>query len=334
MQSKNRISNNPRRLGTPGLSTTMKFGKLIQAFIDEALPAWKDKFLPYKYLKKRLNSLLAREESVPQVVGGFSEARPSSWMVVQGEERFGCAGDHVTTAACRPGSKRGRLPKERNAKRRRLFDAEFEEEFKRLLDNELNKINEFVVDKEEEFVIKLQEFKEKVEGFKDVLKITAENHLDVINLQKDVVVFYGEMVLLENYKSLNYTGLVKIVKKHDRLTGAWLRLSFIPDVLHQPFYSTDILSRLVRECENNLLSSFLSWSGETIDHSFEKDMQESAPLDVSLLNEEIIKGIKRDTISALQTLQNMSKGSSTYNVFSIPPHGDNDDTGSVVDSEV
>ena len=48
---------------------------------------------------------------------------------------------------------------------------------------------------------------------------------------------------------------MKILKKHDKRTGAVLRLPFIRRVLLQPFFSTELLSQLVQECEK-LLSTF------------------------------------------------------------------------------
>ena len=52
----------------------------------------------------------------------------------------------------------------------------------------------------------MQHFKEKVETLKHITEDNDENKIEMINLQKDVVVFHGEMVLLENYCSLNYIG--------------------------------------------------------------------------------------------------------------------------------
>jgi SPX domain protein involved in polyphosphate accumulation len=46
-----------------------------------------------------------------------------------------------------------------------------------------------------------------------------------------------------------YAGLVKIIKKHDKRTGALLRLPFIQEVLNQPFFETDVLNSLIKECE-------------------------------------------------------------------------------------
>ncbi|KAL6962447.1 hypothetical protein U1Q18_037405 [Sarracenia purpurea var. burkii] len=46
--------------------------------------------------------------------------------------------------------------------------------------------------------------------------------------------------------------LVKILKKYDKRTGALLRSPFIQKVLHQPFFTTDLLYKLVKECETLL----------------------------------------------------------------------------------
>lgn len=48
---------------------------------------------------------------------------------------------------------------------------------------------------------------------------------------------------------------MKILKKHDKRTGTVLRLPFIRRVLLQPFFSTELLSELVKDCET-LLSTF------------------------------------------------------------------------------
>ena len=61
--------------------------------------------------------------------------------------------------------------------------------------------------------------------------------------------FHGELVLLEHWCSLNYAALVKILKKHDKRSSLSLRLPILVNVLRQPFYSTEILSQLVRSTE-------------------------------------------------------------------------------------
>ena len=61
--------------------------------------------------------------------------------------------------------------------------------------------------------------------------------------------FHGELVLLEHWCSLNYAALVKILKKHDKRSSLSLRLPILVSVLRQPFYSTEILSQLVKATE-------------------------------------------------------------------------------------
>lgn len=151
-----------------------------------------------------------------------------------------------------------------------------------LLNKELNKLNVFFIEKEEEYVIRLQVLLAKNVVLKtlalDALKVIwnvqqfhknlrlkyrierlkkeqAANdgrvrgncgYEDLLKILRDIVASHGEMVLLENYSSLNYTDLVKIMKKHDKVTGTLLRLRYIQSVLLQPFFTTELLSKLVR----------------------------------------------------------------------------------------
>ncbi|KAG6494311.1 hypothetical protein ZIOFF_049335 [Zingiber officinale] len=43
-------------------------------------------------------------------------------------------------------------------------------------------------------------------------------------------------------------GLVKILKKYDKRTRALIRHPFIEKVSQQPFFTTDLLYKLVKEC--------------------------------------------------------------------------------------
>lgn len=45
---------------------------------------------------------------------------------------------------------------------------------------------------------------------------------------------------------------VKILKKHDKRTGLLLRAPYLANVLQQPFYSTRIMSRLVKDAEGQI----------------------------------------------------------------------------------
>ncbi|MED6186851.1 hypothetical protein PIB30_070641 [Stylosanthes scabra] len=113
-----------------------------------------------------------------------------------------------------------------------------------LLMAEIDKFNAFFVEKEEEYIIKWKELEERVER-----AIDLDSDAELMALGREIVDLHGEMVLLENYSLLNYTGLVKIIKKYDKRTGALQRLPFLQEVLNQPFFNIDVLTKLVKECE-------------------------------------------------------------------------------------
>ncbi|XP_030553057.1 SPX domain-containing protein 1-like [Rhodamnia argentea] len=267
----------------------MKFGKSLSNQIEVTLPDWRDKFLSYKELKRRLKSIHPR-------------------------------------------------PGERLSKRPRRADAYAdsgccclepmlaeEVEFVRLLEDELEKFNAFFVEKEEEYIIRLKELQDRVAKSE---YISAE----MIKIRKEIVDFHGEMVLLENYSALNYTGLVKILKKYDKRTGALIRLPFIQKVLQQPFFTTDLLYKLVKECESML--DHLFPNNETPDSSVVSDANELYDRTASTSNgngnlfkvhKELpeIKPMEslymKSTVSALRVLKEIRSKSSTVSVFSLPP---------------
>ncbi|MFS7991466.1 putative SPX domain-containing protein [Helianthus anomalus] len=94
----------------------MKFGKSLSNQIDETLPEWRDKFLSYKELKKRLKLIRS---------GGDSH-RPAK------RTRF----SHEDSVAAE------------------ISDEEAD--FVQLLEQEVEKFNSFFVEKEEEYIIKLK----------------------------------------------------------------------------------------------------------------------------------------------------------------------------------
>ncbi|XP_031488092.1 SPX domain-containing protein 1-like [Nymphaea colorata] len=264
----------------------MKFGKSLSNQIEETLPEWRDKFLSYKELKKRLKLIDPK--------GGDRAKRPR---LCEDAEETG-AGE-VTAMT----------PEERD--------------FVCLLDEEIEKFNAFFVEKEEEYIIRQKLLQERVEKVKDSKEET-------IKLRKEIVDFHGEMVLLENYSSLNYTGLVKILKKYDKRTGALMRLPFIQRVLCQPFFSTDLLYKLIKECERMLDQLFpaeeptVSGAAGGCESDPEERKEEgSKPVLKEAPELEEIEYMEslymKSTMSALRVLKEIRSGSSTVSVFSLPP---------------
>nr|ADQ85982.1 SPX domain-containing protein 2 [Phaseolus vulgaris] len=265
----------------------MKFGKSLSGQIEKTLPEWRDKFLSYKELKKKLKQF-----------------------------------DPPAAADYRPGK---RLKPDAAAATATDMSKE-ETDFRNLLENELDKFNTFFVEKEEEYIIRLKELQDRVAKVKDYSE-------EMMKIRKEIVDFHGVMVLLENYSALNYTGLVKILKKYDKRTGALIRLPFIQKVLQQPFFTTDLLYKLVKECETMLDRLFPEndpppVSGDTTPQAEGCDPSTSTTTksDSGLLIPKELAEIEyveslymKSTVSALHVLQEIRSGSSTVSMFSLPP---------------
>ncbi|KAL5207120.1 hypothetical protein ABZP36_031555 [Zizania latifolia] len=266
----------------------MKFGKSLSNQIVETLPEWRDKFLSYKDLKKRLKLVgrAGERQSKRRCIGVATPPPPPPTPALTPEE----AG------------------------------------FVSLLEAELDKFNFFFLEKEEEYVIRQKELHERAVRAAETGSVD-----DLMQVRKEIVDFHGEMVLLENYSALNYTGLVKILKKYDKRTGALIRLPFIQKVLQQPFFTTDLLYKLVKECEEmvgQLLPanepSVLSEGGKEDSEGDEKTLKPNSSANGGIVPEQDeIEDAKsmhmKSTVAALRALKEIRSGSSTVSAFSLPP---------------
>ncbi|KAF0892759.1 hypothetical protein E2562_017722 [Oryza meyeriana var. granulata] len=188
--------------------------------------------------------------------------------------------------------------------------------FVRLLDGEVDRINAFFLEQEEEFVIRQRELQETVEKAAGGGggRRPAPDAAEMRRVRKEIVDLHGEMVLLLNYSAVNYTGLAKILKKYDKRTGRLLRLPFIDKVLRQPFFTTELISRLVRDCETTMEAIFTSMATTTGDRWTWKGCSDA---EMAPLAEQ--QGIFRNTVAALVTMKELRSRSSTYGWFSLPP---------------
>ncbi|KAG6739291.1 hypothetical protein POTOM_056882 [Populus tomentosa] len=257
----------------------MKFWKSLSNLMEETLLDWRDKFLSYKDLKKQLKLIYPKE------------------------------GD-------KPLNKRPRLDDDQ------MDSGEVEKEvidFVRVLEDEMEKFNSFIVEKEEDY-----ELQDRAEKPKD-------SNEELMKVGREIVDFHGEMVLLENYSALNYTGLVKILKKYDKRTGALVRVLFIQRIMQQPFYTTHVLNKLIKECETMLDHIFSGKepsvspqiTGEisgldtkTSTESSERSLRVPSELpEIEYMESMYVKL----TLSALRVLKDVRSGSSTVSVYSLPP---------------
>ncbi|CAA0808291.1 SPX domain-containing protein 4 [Striga hermonthica] len=209
--------------------------------------------------------------------------------------------------------------------------------FVRILNEELEKFNDFYVDKEEEFIIRFQALKERIERVKarvgtgGVFTSETEFSREMMEIRKDFVAIHGEMVLLKNYSSLNFAGLIKILKKYDKRTGGLLSLPFTQLAVHQPFFTTDPLTRLVRDCEANLELLF-PLEAEIVESNTAHQKQTNTSSETKMPFGEEATDIYKSTLAAIKAIQGFKKASSTYNPLSLSylfGDQDNDSTGAV-----
>ncbi|OAY27376.1 SPX domain-containing protein 1 [Manihot esculenta] len=276
----------------------MKFWKSLSILIEDTLPEWRDKFLSYKDLKKQLKLIYPKDGDKPP----NKRPRLEAVMVASTDRKDG---------EYRREESGGEVMKE-------VID------FVRLLEDEMEKFNSFIVEKEEDFVIQWKELQDRVKKAKD-------SNEKLMEVGREIVNFHGEMVLLENYSALNYTGLVKILKKYDKRSGALVRLPFIQKVMQQPFFTTHVLNKLVKECETMLDRLFsrneLSISPDETEEVEGCDSKTSAesrgqsievPKELAEI-ENMENMYLKLTLSALRVLKEVRSGSSTVNMFSLPP---------------
>ncbi|CAI0415060.1 unnamed protein product [Linum tenue] len=277
----------------------MKFWKSLSILIEDTLPEWRDKFLSYKDLKKQLKLIYPKDGDKP----------PS--------KRLKSENPSADCSDCN-GSGGGDVTKE-------VID------FVRILEDEMEKLNSFIVEKEEDSVIKWKELQDRAAEAKD-------SKDELMRVGREIVDLHGEMILLENYSALNYTdcqysmalGLVKILKKYDKRSGALLRVPFIRKVTQQPFFTTHVLNMLVKECEATLdvlfprneppTSSVVppEPSGGEATTATPEERSFRVPNELNEI-ENMESMYMKQTLSALRVLKEIRSGSSTVNMFSLPP---------------
>jgi hypothetical protein len=114
-------------------------------------------------------------------------------------------------------------------------------------------------------------------------------------------------------------GLVKILKKYDKRTGGVLSLPFTQRARHEPFFATEQLTRLVRECEANLELLF-PIEAEVLEPGSSSNLEQNddvASRDPTSSCDVETSDVYRSTVAAMKAIQGLQKASSTYNPLSL-----------------
>jgi SPX domain protein involved in polyphosphate accumulation len=136
----------------------MKFGKSLSNQIEETLPEWRDKFLSYKELKKKLK--LMEPRSVENRPNKRSRSDSNS---VDTDPTVGMTKEEL--------------------------------DFISLLEDELEKFNSFFVEQEEEYIIRLKELKDQVAKAKNSNEEMINIKKEIVDFHGEMVLLMNYSAL-------------------------------------------------------------------------------------------------------------------------------------------
>ncbi|KAF8757383.1 hypothetical protein HU200_010900 [Digitaria exilis] len=313
----------------------MKFGKDFRNHLEETLPAWRDKYLAYKALKKLIKNLRPPD---PAAAAALPLPPPP-------------AAEVAGSGAAAQGNV-----------------AALGNWFASILDMELHKLNDFYMEREEWYVIRLQvralspcPRPHHLSQRSSSMRVFCAPDLGPLSdfgvvpesqaftVVRCAVVVYQRiksdiniapqlaltLVLKERIERVKakkndaFTSksefteemleirLVKILKKYDKRTGGLLSLPFTQRARHQPFFTTEPLTRLVRECEANLELLF-PVEAEILEPSSSSNLEQhdASRRDPTSCDVET-SDVYRSTLAAMKAIQGLRRASSTYNPLSL-----------------
>mmetsp|Transcript_1261 Transcript_1261/g.2319 ORF Transcript_1261/g.2319 Transcript_1261/m.2319 type:complete len:481 (+) Transcript_1261:56-1498(+) len=231
----------------------MKFGKRLRETVDESLLEWRSHFIDYKEMKRMILGDVEEEDIVAglnndeaKVAQSHTKSKKEQQNVVRmtrkrkrdlsfdGKNKLDR--DDVSDSDA---SLRGNVARGLN---------EPSEKFMETLRREVHKVNDFFLDKEEDYVIRY--------GFLTTEVSQALMHglgrAETLDLKRKLIDLHGELVLLENFAHVNHVGFRKILKKHDKKTGMNIRHTYLNAVLETPFLHSDTIAKLLDGTEAQL----------------------------------------------------------------------------------
>lgn len=237
----------------------MKFGKQLRSRVDESYEAWRPMFMNYKILKKciqpqpnsphadtaSVNALNTSPDNEHNSQSNDSEndseqTLPKSNIADTPLLDHHARGDHIRFHHTQT------MHADHAVRHAELHHAQFFAIFRR----EVDKVNDFFLDKQEDFVIEHAQLSSKVDAF--LQPGCPPTRYQCYRLKERLISFHGELVLLESFSTVNYTGFRKILKKFDKKTALLIRDVYLPTVLYTPFFASDTVRNLIRKTEYQL----------------------------------------------------------------------------------
>ncbi|KAF8211453.1 cyclin-dependent protein kinase inhibitor [Mycena galopus ATCC 62051] len=259
-----------------------KFGKHIQA---QQVPGWSAHYLDYKFLKKIISSLTARRpasEAAALALGLrpadiLASSLPSAPSVLSAQPPIDL--DEPVLPPLFSGSVQDERGPDFRAHKAAFF-------FK--LERELEKINEFYLQKEAELKLRLETLLSKrraaaMRGFPDTLDDTTQNNVEWTAVEEGFRHLERDLGKLQQFVEINATGFRKILKKFDkRSTSTTKELYLARQVDVQPVFNRQLISELsdtVAACLLDLtdLSSGLKFEGSAATDIFAQQIMNERP---------------------------------------------------------
>uniref|UniRef100_A0AAV1TFW7 SPX domain-containing protein n=1 Tax=Peronospora matthiolae TaxID=2874970 RepID=A0AAV1TFW7_9STRA len=211
----------------------MKFGKVLQQSTQMSPSAWGPYWADYKLLKKIIKDCAQ----------------------IKKEEKL--QGDKLVKIKIKPSAK------EDNDSIRQSQD---EMNFFRTLRVEIKKIADFFIQEQAKHTSQVA----AIDTSFQQLKTNLESAEAKTALMKNCVALYKELLLLENFAVMNFCGISKILKKHDKWTGYATRNKFMHMILmKQPFATYEPLLQMIDRLEH----IFVQATGSSIE---QHDAQKSS----------------------------------------------------------
>jgi len=127
-----------------------------------------------------------------------------------------------------------------------------------LLEKELDKINKFYLKTEKECAVRHTKLVKQIQIYhynfkkKNILSKLGRHSTSKQMIMLGFQEHYRALVLLQNYRVLNFTGFTKIMKKYIKCSGNSLELKqeILSVIEDDPFYSSPMLNTLIEQAED------------------------------------------------------------------------------------
>jgi len=224
----------------------MKFGHQLESVVNNTAEDIRDKFLQYKALKKTLKSIPQGNDN-PEVEKEF--IRLLQHEVMKFNEFFINKEEELVMKESRLNVMFSEIVGED-----KLFVFENANKHNDEGDktNNNTSANAAAASAYEAPTSQQQQQQQQQQMMADATAVDPNNLEVEAELCMHLANFHGELVLMEHWMNINFTALVKILKKHDKLSRVALRSPILVSVSKQPFYDTAVVSKMIARAQSRV----------------------------------------------------------------------------------